>query len=130
VSIVVETLMGQDLELGTSTTSKTHPGGGTLSGHQISLSTFSTVGAAGSATTATWDPGNIVSGGSASTTVTVTGAALGDFAIASFSLDLQGMVAHAYVSAADTVTVVLNNLSGGALNLASGTLKILAFKTR
>jgi hypothetical protein len=56
--------------------------------------------------------------------VTVTGAALGDFARASFSLNLQGITVTAWVSAADTVSVRFQNESGGALDLASGTLRV------
>lgn len=71
----------------------------------------------------TWDPGNIINGAQGSTTVTVTGAALGDTASACFSLDLQALGITAYVSAANTVTVVLQNNTGGAIDLGSGTLK-------
>lgn len=72
--------------------------------------------------TATFDPANLVDGAGATTTVTVTGAALGDHATASFSLDLQGMSVTPYVSATNTVSVRFQNESGGALDLASGTL--------
>jgi hypothetical protein len=54
----------------------------------------------------------------------VTGAALGDFATCSFGLTLAGLVATAYVSAADTVTVVLFNPTLGAIDLASTTLRV------
>ena len=128
--IIVETAMAQDLELGTGTTSKTHPSGGVLNGHQISLSTFSTVGADGSSPTATWDPSSVASGSQTSTTVTVTGAALGDFVLASFSLSLQGLNLWGAVTAANTVTVYLSNLTGSAVNLASGTIKVAVFSTR
>ena len=74
--------------------------------------------------TATWNPASVASGAQATTTVTVTGAALGDHAIASFSLDLAGAVLNAYVSAANTVTVVLSNMTAGAIDLASGTLSV------
>lgn len=70
----------------------------------------------------TFNWGSIASAAAATTTVTVTGAALGDRATATMSLDLQGLVMTAYVSAADTVTVVLFNPTGGAIDLASGTL--------
>jgi hypothetical protein len=122
--------MAEDLEYGTDTTSKTHASGGVLNGHQISLSSFATVGPAGSAATATWDPATVANGASVSTTVAVSGAALGDFALASFSLDLAGATLTAYVSAANVVTVLLANLSGAELNLSSGTLKVLVFQTR
>lgn len=71
----------------------------------------------------TWDPPNLASGASETTTITVTGAALGNYVQVSFSLDLQGLPLVGYVSSANTVTVVLSNLTGGAINLASGTLK-------
>lgn len=59
--------------------------------------------------------------------VTVTGAALGMAAEASMSIDLQGLTISAYVSAANTVTVVLSNQSGGAVDLGSGTLRAAAW---
>jgi len=71
----------------------------------------------------TYDPGSLADGGGATTTVTVTGAALGDFALASFSLDLQGVLMTAYVSAADTVSVRFQNETTGIVDLLSGTLR-------
>lgn len=70
-----------------------------------------------------WDPPNLASGASEITTLTVAGAALGNYVQVSFSLDLQGLSLVGYVSATNTVTAVLSNLTGGAINLASGTLK-------
>lgn len=79
--------------------------------------------------TATWDPASIAAAAQATTTVTVTGARLGDTAMASFSLDLQGMQMTAYVSAANTVTVVLRNGTAAAIDLASGTLRATVLRT-
>lgn len=76
----------------------------------------------------TYDPPSLADGAGATTTVTVSGAALGHFALASFSLDLQGISVTAYVSAADTVSVRFQNESGGTLDLASGTLKARVWK--
>lgn len=78
--------------------------------------------------TATYDPPNLVDGDGASTTVTVTGAALGDVALASFSLSTQGITVTATVTAANTVTVRFQNETGGAIDLASGTLKAVVFQ--
>ena len=72
----------------------------------------------------TYDPPSLAAGDGVTTTVTVTGAALGDFAQASFSLDLQGITLTAWVSAADTVSVRLQNSTTGAVDLASGTLRV------
>jgi putative cofactor-binding repeat protein len=78
--------------------------------------------------TATYDPASLADGAGATTTVTVTGAALGDIAEASFSNALQGITLTAWVSAADTVSVRFQNESGGVLDLASGTLKAWVWK--
>lgn len=74
-----------------------------------------------SASTA-WDPPSIATGTSASTTITVAGAAIGDFAQASLGVSTVGLALTATVTAADTVTVVLANPTGGAIDLASTTL--------
>jgi hypothetical protein len=77
---------------------------------------------------ATWDPGNIANGSLDTTTVAVTGAVMGDFVLASFDQDHSKLVLSAYVSAADTVTAVMLNNSGGAVNLGSGTLRVRVLK--
>ena len=77
---------------------------------------------------ATFDPANLVDGAGETTTVTVTGARLGDLAFTSFSLDLQGITATAYVSASDVVSVRLQNETGGAVNLGSGTVRAAALR--
>lgn len=77
----------------------------------------------------THDFASVADGAQATTTVTVTGAALGDFVTGvSVSVDAVLVNLHGYVSAADTVTVVLQNESGGAVNLASATLAVLVRK--
>lgn len=75
---------------------------------------------------ATFDPSNLADGAGETTTVTVTGAVLGDYASASFSLDLQGITVTAWVSSSNTVSVRFQNETGGAVNLSSGTLKAIA----
>lgn len=71
----------------------------------------------------TFDPSSLADGAGETTTVTVTGAALGDYAQASFSNDLSSITLTAWVSAADTVSVRFQNESGGVVDLASGTLR-------
>jgi hypothetical protein len=78
--------------------------------------------------TKTWDPGSVATGSSTTTTVTVTGAALNDTVIPSFSLSLSGLMLTGYVSAADTVTVVLANNTAAAVDLGSGTLRAAVLK--
>lgn len=78
--------------------------------------------------TATYDPASLADGVGATTTVTVTGAVLGDIVVTSFSLNLQGITLTSYVSAADTVAVRFQNESGGVLDLGSGTLKSVVIR--
>lgn len=73
---------------------------------------------------ATYNPPSIASGVELTTTLAVTGAALGDYVQGvSFSLDTQGVKLSGRVSAADTVTVTLRNDTGSTVDLASGTLR-------
>ena len=77
---------------------------------------------------ATWDAAEIAVGAMEAKDVTVTGAALGDYAVASLSLDLTDLTLDAQVTAADVVTCVLANNTGGAVNLASATVYVRVFK--
>jgi hypothetical protein len=56
--------------------------------------------------------------------LTVTGAVVGDFVIASFSLPLQGAVLQGWVSAANQVTFAFSYPGSGSLDLASGTVRV------
>ena len=77
---------------------------------------------------ATFNPASLDDGVGETTTITVTGAALGDYAVSSFSLDLQGITLTAYVSATNTVAVRFQNETTGTLNLSSGTLRARVFE--
>lgn len=80
--------------------------------------------------TATWNPASIADGASASTDVTVTGAAVGDPCSVGFtSIAAAGWRITANVRAADTVSVFLTNNTGGAVDLASGTVTVFVWKT-
>lgn len=79
--------------------------------------------------TATYDPPSVASGSQTSTTITVTGAAVGDVANCGHSTITADLWQIAcYVSAADTVRAVLKNHSGGAIDAASGTLRADVWK--
>lgn len=75
--------------------------------------------------TATVDPASLADGAGASTDVTVTGAALGDFVEVGPGVDVADVTVSAFVTAANTVTIRVQNESGGAVNLASSTWNIL-----
>lgn len=72
----------------------------------------------------TWDPASVASGASINTTVAVAGAQVGDAVLVSFPLGANNVVLGGHVSSAGNVRVVLNNLSGGAVDLGSATLKV------
>ncbi len=131
MAIVIESWMGEDLDLGTSDTEHTHQSGGQIPGTKISLTTFSIAGVAGHATVASWEPvDGIAVSAQASTTVTVPGAQIGDLVLVSYTgMGTSALMISAHVSAADTVTVVLFNNTPNPVT-PSGTLKVLVFGVR
>lgn len=72
----------------------------------------------------TWNPTNMASTSSRNVAVLVSGAEMGDFAQASFSLDVQDLQLTADVTNTSTVSCVLANNTGAAVNLNSGTLYV------
>lgn len=126
MALVYEKVVQQDLNVGVGAVNVTAPGGGTLASTQIGIHSLS-VGQV--KVTGTWDPGSVAAGAKVSTTLTVSGASLGDFVLRSFSLDIQELTLTADVSAANTVEVVLANLTGAAVDLASGTLAVIVLKS-
>jgi hypothetical protein len=72
----------------------------------------------------TYDPPSLAAGEGVTTSLTVAGAALGDFTWASFSTDLQGVILTAWVSAVDTVSVRFQNGTAGTVDLAIGALRV------
>lgn len=79
----------------------------------------------------TYDPANMPTDGSGtSTTIACAGAAVGDPCVASLtSIGVNQVSITAFVDQADRVRVSLINKTGGALDIASGTLKVIVFKT-
>jgi hypothetical protein len=76
-----------------------------------------------------WNPGTITAeSGVTSSAVTVTGAVLGDFASVAAPYDLQGVMATAYVTSANTVVVRLHNQTGADVTLASGAWRVRVVK--
>jgi len=73
-----------------------------------------------------YNPASIADGDEAARDITVTGVALGDMVIGvSLSLDAADLVVNASVTAANTVTVVLANNTGGAVDLETLDIKVL-----
>lgn len=77
---------------------------------------------------ATVDPSSLADGVGQTFDVTVTGASVGDFAIASFSNVIQDITVTAWVNSTNAVKVRFQNESGGTLDLASGTLRVRVFQ--
>ena len=82
--------------------------------------------------TDTWDVSCTLNSASVATvstatdTVTVSGVALGDMVLGmSIGVDEAGLVRRAYVSAANTVTIVTYNPTASSINLASTTLQLI-----
>jgi len=78
------------------------------------------------AITCTLDTAEIADQAAATDTVAVPGVALGDMVIGmSAGVSEAGLVRHAYVSAANVVTIATTNTTGAAVNLASTTVKLV-----
>jgi hypothetical protein len=74
----------------------------------------------------TLDAGAVSAGATDTDTVAVPGVALGDIVIGfSHGVSEAGLVKRAYVSAANTVTIVTYNPTAGSVNLASTTLTLI-----
>lgn len=70
------------------------------------------------------DLSNIPDGDMEAEVITVTGAALGDFVQATHSLDVTDLTVSATVTAANTVTVVVENNTGAGVDLAAGDITV------
>ena len=78
------------------------------------------------AVTCTLDSASVADQAAATDTVAVPGVALGDMVIGmSVGVSEAGLVRRAYVSAANTVTIVSYNPTAGDVNLASTTLQLI-----
>lgn len=77
---------------------------------------------------AVYDTASLATMTGATGTITVTGAAMGDFASVSLGVDLQGMSVTAYVSAANTVSFRIFNGTAGTIDLASTTVRAMVDK--
>jgi hypothetical protein len=77
--------------------------------------------------TTTWNPNGgaaIANGASVTLSLTVTNAAFGDTVKVAFGEDNKGCVFAGYVSAANTVVIVLSNTTGAAQTFFNGNLNV------
>jgi len=74
----------------------------------------------------TLDSASVATTATATDTVAVPGVALGDMVLGmSIGVSEAGLVRRAYVSAANTVTIVTYNPTGSSVDLASTTLQLI-----
>ena len=71
-----------------------------------------------------WNVGNILDGDEADQDITVTGAAFGDYVQVSASLSFLDLTCTAHVSAANTVTIILANNTGGTVDMLTPTMYV------
>lgn len=76
----------------------------------------------------TADFASTLDGDEAAVDLAVPGAALGDFVLVAPGIDLTDLVLAASVTAADVVTVVVANNTGGTIDLASQTITGVVLK--
>lgn len=124
-AIIFEKAVQEDLDIGVGQVDITNPGGGSIRGTRINLGSL-----AYGSYSATWAPGTVLAGNRVSIDVSIPGAVLADFVLVTFAgIPSQRVYLRGYVSAADVVTVVLDNLGVVDSNPGSATLRILLFKT-
>lgn len=79
--------------------------------------------------TKTWDPILLTAGATDGTTLSVPGASVGDAVICGHTTVTADLIQYnCYVSATDTVRIVLRNITGADLDISSGTLAVEVWK--
>jgi len=93
---------------------------------QASSKTYSTALTLGGS--ATWDISSLGTLANGSTTLTVTGAAVGDEVVVSPSMPSAGVIVAGDVTSANTVTLRAHNTSSGTIDPASTTFRVKVIK--
>jgi hypothetical protein len=79
---------------------------------------------------ATLNADSLSDGAGDTDTVAVPGVALGDMVLsASLAVDVAGLIVTGYVSAANTVSIRFQNETGGTVDLASATLRLVVVRS-
>lgn len=128
MSLTYEKVVQEDLNVGTSAAvSVTSPAGGTMTGTQIGLHS---VAVGQGSVTEIFNAASIATLSYESEDVSVPGAAVGDFVMVTLSsMVTNDMMITAHVSAANTVKCILFNPTTGAIDLGSGLIRVVVFKS-
>ena len=79
---------------------------------------------------ATLNADSLADGAGDTDTVAVPGVALGDMVLsASLAVDVAGLIVTGYVIAANTVSIRFQNETGGTVDLASATLRLVVVRS-
>jgi hypothetical protein len=123
-AIVFDTLVQEDLDVGTGQVDKPHPASGIIRGTRINLQSL-----AFASYNSAWAPGAIPAQGSVSVAITLTGVRARMLAVA-WHAGIKNPSAFLKAETDnDTVTVSYMNISGAPVNPGSGNLRILVFAT-
>lgn len=76
----------------------------------------------------TWDSGSVAAGGTTTQTVTVLGALAGDMVVVQPDADLDGLRVSARVTAPDTVTVRIYNMTAAPIDPASTNFNVMVLR--
>lgn len=76
----------------------------------------------------TKDFSSVADGDSASEDVTVSGAAMGDFCVASLGVDSVDVAVYCAVTAANVATISIANHTGAGVDLASTTIRAMVIR--
>jgi hypothetical protein len=103
-----------------------------ISGHDFRINLGTGISNSGLTATGSvsYNPGLLADGEGVTTTVTATGASIGDYVKAVFSEALVGVLLTAWVSATNTVSVRFQNETGAAVDLPVGTLRVASERLR
>lgn len=124
-ALVYEKAVQEDLDIGTGQVDVSNPGGGTIRGTRVNLGSL-----AFATYNADWTPGSVASGGIQSLVLSLPGVVVGDMVLASYASTLLAplVILVAFVSAADAVTVSVNNATGAPVNPGTARLRVMVFK--
>ena len=102
--------------------------GTTILGTGVALDPFVVANSTDLSATQAHDPALLGDGAGENVAIAVAGAVIGDFVLVSYGLSTSGILFTGAVTAAGTVTVRIQNETGGAIDLAASNINIKVIK--